>query len=87
MLVHADRILLSKNIRFLRNRRKMSRSKFARYISISGNELFCIETMFVGYIHSNGLENICEIYGLSAKEVLTENLAEKYAGKRFHYSR
>ena len=80
-------MVLSDNIRFLRQRRKMSRKQFAEYIDIRLNQLFCIENGTIHYIHFKALNNLSEIYGISVDEILSENLAEKYAGKRFHYSR
>ena len=87
MYVICDRFLLSKNIRFLRKRRKMSRSKFAKYVDMSGNQLFCIEKEMNDYIFLKALNNLSEIYNIPADEILSADLEEKYAGKRFHYTR
>ena len=86
-VISKDPTVLSDNIRFLRRRRKLSREKFAEYIEIGLNQLFCIENGTVDYIHFKALNNLAEIYGIPAEEILSENLAEKYAGKQFHYSR
>ena len=87
MLVYADGELLAKNIRFLRNRRKMSRAEFANFIPISGAQLHCIERLLIGHIYLDALNNISQIYGIPSEEILTEDLEQKYRGKRFHYNR
>ena len=87
MIINCDRFLICKNIRFLRKRRKMSRLEFSKYIEISGNQLFCIENAMNDYIHYKALNNLSEIYGIPAQEILSEDLEAKYAGKRFQYTR
>ncbi len=87
MRVTAGNALLSKNVRFLRKRKKMSRAAFANYIGINGNQLFCLEKELIDYIYFKGLNNLSEIYGIPADEILSQDLEKKYADKRFHYSR
>ena len=70
----ADRLLLSKNIYFLRKRKKMSRVAFARYIHMSTTQLFCIERKILDAIFLEPLMNISKIYGIPADEILTEDL-------------
>ena len=79
--------VFSNNIRFLRRRKKLSRAKFAQYIDINLNQLYCIEVEVISHIHYKALNNLIEIYGISGNEILSEDLEKKYAGKRLPYSR
>ena len=79
--------VFSKNIRFLRKRKKMSRAKFAKFIEINPLELYCIERGLTDSIYYKPLINLGEIYGISIDDIVAADLEEKYAGKRFHYSR
>lgn len=87
MFVHADRIILSKNIRYLRKRKKLSRAKFAQYVKMSAAQLYCIERGMYDFITWDALHSISETFGIPEQEIVSDDLEEKYKGKRFHYSR
>ena len=87
MYICVDEVVVSKNVRFLRNRRRMSRAKFSQYIGISYSQLYCIEHGLANCIEWKGVNNLSEIYGIPVEEILSEDLEEKYKEKRFHYNR
>jgi len=87
MIVVGDFERMSRNIRFLRNRRRMSRAKFAQYIGVSYAQLYCIERKITNHIYYDALMTLSEIYGIPAEEILSEDLETKYADTKFHYSR
>lgn len=84
MIVVGDFELMSKNIRFLRKRRRMSRAKFAQYIGVSYAQLHCIERKVTNHIYYKALMNLSEIYGIPAEEILSEDLEIKYADIKFY---
>ena len=82
MLIYTDSRLMAENVRYLRKRKKMSREAFSKYIGMSGNHLYCVERGLVNYIDSECLNSIGEKFGIPTETLLTEDLTEKYKGKR-----
>ena len=87
MLICCNSDLLSRNIRLLRKRKKMSRAKFAEHVDMSPNQLLCIEQGLMNQIDHIALNNISVKFKISPDEILSENLEQKYAKKRLPMSR
>ena len=85
--VYGDSKLLRKNIQFLRKRKRMSIINFAKYIEMHQAYLECIEYGYLDALIQEDLEKISKIFGIPREEIVTIDLEQKYAGKRFHYSR
>lgn len=85
--VYGDPELLKKNIQFLRKRKRLSRVDFSKYIGMSHAYLECIEYGYMDALIQEDLEKISEVFSIPGEEIVTIDLEEKYAAKRFRYSR
>ena len=87
MLIFVKSPYLADNIRFLRERKKMSRASFAAYLNVNYNRIFCLERHINRYIHTEMLDTLSQIYGITTEEILWEDLRSKFKGKRCQYKK
>ena len=81
-IIEAQDDLFSKNVRFLRTRKKMSQITFSEKMGMSNNLLYCIEKGFFPGITEIGLANISSYFGIMPEDLFYKDLSIEYKSKR-----
>ena len=69
--------LMGKNIKYLRNKKRLSRVKFAELVGLHKLDISCIERDLTREIPIKAITAICELCNVSSEDLFLTDLTQK----------
>ena len=66
--------LMGKNIKYLRNKKRLSRVKFAELVGLEKLDIYCIERDLTREIPIKAIDAICELCNVSSEDLILTDL-------------